>query len=112
MVIGVTRRHRRSTPTSSAPGHLEIVADENFGAIGTRVNCVKGKKYGVIAHVKKWLPQRQTGSALVFINDLECRNDHAFYFSSNLPLFRHNWSYFFQAYHVFPNTTHIFPTIF
>ena len=38
---------------SSALGHLEIVADENFDDIGARVDCLKGNKNGVTAHVKK-----------------------------------------------------------
>ena len=40
-------------PMSSALGHLETVADENFDAIGARVDCLKGNKNGVTAHVKK-----------------------------------------------------------
>ena len=38
---------------SRALGHLKIVADENFDAIGARVDCLKGNKNGVTAHVKK-----------------------------------------------------------
>ena len=38
---------------SSALGHLEIVAEENFDTIGARVDCLKGNKNGVTAHVIK-----------------------------------------------------------
>ena len=47
---------------SSALGHLEIVADENFDTIGGRVDCLKGNKNGLTAHVKKVRVGKNSGN--------------------------------------------------